>query len=326
MLINNIKRKKLAILPTPVQKLDRLTTYLGGPEIFVKRDDLTGLGLGGNKLRKLEFLIGDALQQGCDTLITGGAEQSNHCRQTAAAAAYSGLECHLVLGGNEPENPDGNYLLDLLFGAKIHWTGKFRKGEKIPEITEELKIAGKKPYIIPYGGSNAIGTLGYANAMIELKEQLNSMSLCFDTIVFATSSGGTQAGMTVGKYLCNLNSEIYGIKIDKEDSGNIEYATALNNLCKQALTLLNLNEVNFDFNIDVNYLGAGYGIPGDLEKEAVNLCAKLEGIIVDPVYTGRAMGGLIDLIRKKKFKKNQRILFWHTGGFPSIYHYSKEIL
>jgi D-cysteine desulfhydrase len=316
------KRKELAILPSPIHKLERLTSYLNGPEIYIKRDDLTGLGLGGNKLRKLEFLIGEALEKGYDTIITGGAEQSNHCRQTAAAAAVSGLECHLVLGGSEPNVPKGNYLLDLLFGAKIHWSGDFRKGEKIPEITSELECKGKKVYKIPYGGSNAIGALGYVFAMNELKQQLETSSLKIDTIIFATSSGGTQAGMTVGKFIYGLDTEIYGIKIDKEEINNKSYKKILNDICHELLDIFKTENINFKFRVNNNYLGKGYGIVSDLEKDAIKLLAKTEGIIVDPVYTGRAFGGMIDLINRNEFTKGQNILFWHTGGIPSLYSYS----
>ncbi len=325
-MFENYNRKKLAILPTPIHKLERLSNYLNGPEIFIKRDDLTGLGLGGNKLRKLEFLIGDAMSKNCDTVITGGAEQSNHCRQTAAAAALAGLECHLILGGNEPHKANGNFLLDLLFNAKIHWTGEYRKGEKIPDISKELGKQGKNVYTIPYGGSNAIGALGYVYAVKELKIQMERYDLDFDTIVFATSSGGTHAGMTIGKRVFNLNPEIYGIKIDKDEIDNLKYKELLQKLCNKISVILNIEPINYNFNVNENFLGEGYGVVGNLEREAVNLCAKLEGIIVDPVYTGRAFGGMIDLVRKKYFKKGQKILFWHTGGFPSVFHYSKELL
>ncbi len=327
-MLEKFPRKKLTILPTPIHKLENLTKYLNGPEIYIKRDDLTGLALGGNKLRKLEFLIGDALKNNADTVITGGAEQSNHCRQTAAAASISGLECHLVLGGEEPTEPKGNYLLDLLMQAKIHFTGEFRKGEKIPEIAENLKNKGKKVYIIPYGGSNIIGALGYVAAMEEFKKQISNFPFNFDEIIFATSSGGTQSGMAVGKELFNIESKLHGIKIDKEEIKNQTYNELLSELSNDLLKHIGLNKsfTPSDFIVNNDYLGGGYGVIGETEIEAVKLCAKLEGIFVDPVYTGRAMGGLIDLIRNGYYKKEQKVLFWHTGGTPALFNYSNELL
>jgi 1-aminocyclopropane-1-carboxylate deaminase/D-cysteine desulfhydrase-like pyridoxal-dependent ACC family enzyme len=219
-----LPRHSLGFFPTPLVKLSRLTERLGGPRIFMKRDDQTGLGLGGNKVRKLEFLVGVALAQGCDTLVTGGAAQSNHCRQTAAAAAACGLACHLVLGGEAPSIPEGNLLLDRLFGAAIHWTGEFRKGEKIPEIAESLRAAGRKPYVVPYGGSNTTGAAGFVEAVRELTEQLAQVGESLTHIVFASSSGGTQAGLTVGKSLFGWDGKLIGIGIDKGASGDVPFA------------------------------------------------------------------------------------------------------
>ena len=186
-----------------------------GRALYIKRDDQTGLATGGNKTRKLEFLVGDALAQGCDTLVTGGAMQSNHCRQTAAAAAASGLECHLVLGGDAPREPGGNVLLDLLLGATIHWCGERTKGEDIPRIAESLRAAGRRPYVVPYGGSNPVGAAGFVAAAAELKEQAGTLGVRFTHIVFASSSGGTQAGLVVGNALLGLGADIVGIGIDK---------------------------------------------------------------------------------------------------------------
>jgi 1-aminocyclopropane-1-carboxylate deaminase/D-cysteine desulfhydrase-like pyridoxal-dependent ACC family enzyme len=210
-----LPRRSLGFFPTPLMKLSRLTERLSGPRLFMKRDDQTGLALGGNKTRKLEFLVGEALAHGCDTLITGGAAQSNHCRQTAAAAAACGLACHLVLGGEAPSVPEGNLLLDQLLGAVTHWTGEFRRGERIPEIAESLRSAGRKPYVVPYGGSNTTGAAGFVEAVRELADQLSQLGESITHIVFASSSGGTQAGLTVGKSLFGLNCELIGIGIDK---------------------------------------------------------------------------------------------------------------
>lgn len=315
--------KPLAFLPTPIIKLSRLSEVLDGPTIYMKRDDQTGLGLGGNKTRKLEYLFGDAIAKGCDTVITGGAEQSNHCRQTAAAAAMAGLECHLVLGGEEPEIPDGNYLLDTLFGAITHWTGEFRKGEKIPDITASLTAKGKKVYMIPYGGSNTIGAIGYVTAMTELAQQVTEMNLNLTATIFPTSSGGTHAGMMIGAKITNFTGQILGIKIDKEEITDIPYVDLLANLANDTAEQFDIHHrfLPSNFHVNTDYLGSGYGVVSELEKEAIKMCASLEGILVDPVYTGRAFGGMIDLIRKNIFNKEDNILFWHTGGTPALFHY-----
>ena len=208
---NHILRQSLGFFPTPLIELSRLSKALDGPTIFMKRDDNTGLALGGNKTRKLEFIMGDALAQGADCVITAGAAQSNHCRQTAAAAASLGLECHLVLGGEEPEQTSGNLLLDKIFGSHIHWAGANRKGEDIPKIVEQLTKQGKKPYVIPYGGSNELGALAFVEAFKELESQRESMDVLFTHIVFASSSGATQAGLMLGKKILNSPAQIVGI-------------------------------------------------------------------------------------------------------------------
>jgi D-cysteine desulfhydrase family pyridoxal phosphate-dependent enzyme len=325
--IKTVQRIQITFLPTPLVELKRLACVLKGPRIFMKRDDLTGLAFGGNKTRKLEFLLGEASSQNCDAVITGGAIQSNHCRQTAAAAAAVGLECHLALGGEQPEFPNGNLLLDYLFGAIIHWCGVQRKGEQIPEIAEKLRAKGSKPYIIPYGGSNATGAMGFVAAMSELKEQLLAQNDKIDYLILPSSSGGTHAGMTVGVDMYDLDTEVIGIGIDKGESGEIPYESRLAMLANQIAEKLDIESryTAGKFQIRYNYLGDGYGIVGDLEREAIQLVAKHEGILLDPVYTGRAMGGLIDMIRKKEFTSNDTVLFWHTGGTPALFEYAREL-
>ena len=234
MELSDFPRRRIAFLPTPLVEAPRLAAAMRtdghGPRIFVKRDDQTGLATGGNKARKLEFLIGDAIDRGCDTLITGGAAQSNHCRQTAAAAAACGLDCRLVLGGEEPPRPDGNLLLDMILGAGIHWAGEHRKGEDMPQIAEKLRKAGHRPYIIPYGGSNPRGALGFAEAVRELGAQLAATGITPSRIVFASSSGGTQAGLMVGSRLFSLEGsegqppELCAICIDKAAEDGIDFA------------------------------------------------------------------------------------------------------
>ncbi len=321
-----IPRTPLAQLPTPLERLRHLEKALGGPRIWMKRDDLTGLALGGNKTRKLEFLVADALEQGADTVITAGAAQSNHCRQTAAAAARSGLTCHLVLGGEAPDVPEGNLLLDHLFGAQVHWTGMERRGERMAEIAGHLREEGKKPYIIPYGGSNAVGATGFVLAMEELLLQSETGPLSH--IVVASSSGGTQAGLVVGGRVAGFPGAIIGISIDKGERGPDRYETELSRLSGAIALHIGL-EAEFaekDFLVRYEYLGNGYGIPGEPEREAIRLTASTEGILLDPVYTGRAMAGLIDMIRRRDFSPNDTVLFWHTGGAPALFAYAREIL
>ena len=293
----------------------------------MKRDDQTGLGLGGNKTRKLEFLIGDALDRHADCIITAGAAQSNHCRQTAAAAAASGLECHLALGGRRPDKITGNLLLDRLFGAIVHWSGNMRKGENIPQICDQLKKVGKKPYVIPYGGSNVIGALGFVEAMFELELQLEAAGIGIDHIIFASSSGGTHSGMMVGKKLLKQSYSLTGINIDKDEVYGMELAEYILKLAGETANYLELENTFTLDDIDLNdaYLGDGYGVVGETEREAIHFTAQHEGILLDPVYTGRAMGGLLDMIRQGKYSRGESVLFWHTGGSPALFAYEDKL-
>ena len=316
-----IPRRKLAFLPTPLVEAPRLSARLGGPRIFLKRDDLTGLAFGGNKVRKLEFLLGDALAKGCDSIITGGAQQSNHSRQTAAAAALCGLDCHLVLGGDPPDIPNGNLLIDLLCGAAPHFCGEHRKGEDIPRIASELESQGARPYLVPYGGSNALGALGFVNAAQEIVSQLEELDETPSHVVFASSSGGTHAGLALGFGLLIPELIPLGIGIDKEEGRPEqfrEHVVSIANDTAKALGIahtLDQDQVHYcgDFH------GAGYGVVRDLEREALRLVAETEGVLLDPVYTGRAMGGLISKIRAGEFSQSDSIVFWHTGGHPALF-------
>lgn len=329
MSINAIEKIELGVFPTPVHKLPRLSAYLGGPQIYIKRDDLTGLALGGNKTRKLEYLLADALATGCDCVITAGAAQSNHCRQTAAGAAKLGLTCHLVLGGQAPDLANGNLLLDQLFAAHIHWSGEKRKGEDIPALVDQLRARGKKPYVVPYGGSNTIGALGFIHAYSELMIQCDAFAqdVQFSDIVFASSSGATHCGLVLGKQINNGNSNILGINIDKDEQGKDTYKSQLQQLIEHSASQLAIdyNGSIDDLHLIDDYIGQGYGVVGSLEREAIALCAQYEGILLDPVYTGRAMGGLIDMIRRKQFKADSNVLFWHTGGAPAIFAYADAL-
>lgn len=319
------QKVNLGFFPTPLVKLSTLSSVLNGPEIFMKRDDLTGLGLGGNKTRKLEFIMHEAIEKGCNTVITAGAAQSNHCRQTAAAAAQLNLDCHLVLGGCEPQLANGNLLLDKLFGAHIHWAGKNRKGEDIPKIVQHLEAKGKRCLVIPYGGSNELGAYGFVSALQELESQIDIAQISH--IVFASSSGGTHAGLMLGKAILGHSYQVVGIKIDKEDYATTTFNDMVIELANKTSRGLNL-DVTFtgdDLTLNSDYIGGGYGVVGEAEKEAISITANSEGILLDPVYTARAMAALIDMIRKDYFTKTDKVLFWHTGGAPSLFAYADEL-
>lgn len=324
---DHLPRFTLAEFPTPLQRLDTLTKAVGGPDIFMKRDDLTSLGLGGNKTRKLEFLIGEALDKGKDTLVTAGGIQSNHCRLTAAAARKAGLDCHLVLNGEQPDMAGGNLLLDRIFGATIHYCGRAERDQVLEQTAQELKTQGKKPYVIPVGGSNAVGAVGYVSAMAEFMDQIKAMNIEPDAIVFATSSGGTQAGLALGAKLTGFKGDILGMSIDQTKTGDEPFPPILEAIANE--TALRLGESlrmgADEFSLDCNYLGAGYAVPGDLEFEAISSLALNEGILLGPVYTARAMGGLLDLIQKKVFTQKHTIVFWHTGGSPELFAWADQL-
>ncbi len=314
-------RARLAFLPTPVVRLPKLTQSLGGPHLWMKRDDQTGLAFGGNKTRKLEFLVGEALAQGCDTLLSAGAAQSNQCRQVAAAAAAVGFDCHLALGGEPPRDIKGNVLLDLLFGATLHWCGDQRKGEALPRIAETLLSRGKKPYVIPYGGSNAVGALGYVSAMEECVAQQRDLGIEFDAIFVASSSGGTLAGMYAGAKMFGYKGRIIGIAIDKTAQSTAAHETMLAELATETAARAGL-PIRFSadsFELLRGYLGDGYGVVGTRERKTILRVARSEGILLDPVYTGKAMGGLIDLIEHGELGGMQNVMFWHTGGTPALF-------
>jgi D-cysteine desulfhydrase len=328
MTIETFPRFPLAQLPTPVETLPRLSRELGGPELLIKRDDQTGLALGGNKTRKLEFLVGQALAQGADTLVTAGAAQSNHCRQTAAAAAKAGLQCELILNGQKPELPNGNLLLNHLLGAREHWIERAQRPAMLRELPERLRAQGRKPYVIGLGGSNGIGATGYVVAMLELMDQLRTGRQRVDHILFGTSSGGTQAGIELGARIAGFNGKLHGLSIDKSDPEHLEYeaeVAQIANDCAQHIGS-DVRLTRTDIKVVYGYIGEGYGVVGDLEREAIRLMARCEGIVLDPVYAGRAFGALVDLIRKGTFKPHETVLFWHTGGAPALFAYAKELL
>jgi L-cysteate sulfo-lyase len=309
-----LPRVKIACLPTPLEPLPRLSSMLGGPRLFVKRDDMTGLALGGNKTRKLEFLIAEAQANGAKTLLTAGAIQSNHCRQTAAAAARYGFRCILILTGNAPVVKEANTLLDSLLGAEIVWTAKETRDKVLQEAFDDCWKNGQRPYLIPYGGSNGTGAVAYAYAFQELYQQMDSM----DWVVFASSSGGTQAGLAIGTRLVKWSGRLLGISVDQPESALRERVGELIEAGVQKMNLESGMQTP-PFIINDAYTGDGYGIMGKPEEEAIRLFAKQEALMLDPVYTGRAAAGLIDLIRQGFFKKSDSIVFWHTGGTPALF-------
>ncbi len=319
-----VPRINFAHLPTPIEELPRLTEALGGPRILVKRDDQTGLAFGGNKTRKLEFLVAEAREQGAKMLISAGAIQSNHCRQTVAAAARFGFDCALVLTGERPKQPSANFLLDQLFGAEIitvedrtpALAGGAREDRDriLQETFDKAVAAGKKPYLVPYGGSSPTGAMAYAFAVEELMDQHKKV----DWIVFGTSSGGTHAGFVLGQRLFGFKGKILGISIDEPEA---QLKSNVSALASQASEKLG-ERINFtgdDVLANENYCQAGYGVFGEGEREAIKLFASTEGLLLDPVYTGRAAAGMIDLIRRGFFKKDETVLFWHTGGQPALF-------
>lgn len=311
----NIPRVHFAHLPTRIEELPRLTEHLKGPRLLVKRDDQTGLAFGGNKTRKLEFLIAEALEQGAKTLITGGALQSNHCRQTAAAATRFGLDCVLVLNGEMPDQPSANLLLDQLFGAELVTIKDRALRDRTLQETYDRAVAdGRKPYLVTYGGSSPTGALGYAFAMKEFMEQ----NVPVDWIVFGTSSGGTHAGLVLGQRLFGYTGKVLGISIDEPEDWLKNRVSGLASDASEKMG----ERIEFrleDILANEDYCKAGYGVLTDAEREAVKLFAKYEGLLLDPVYTGRAAAGMIDLIRQGFFKKDETVLFWHTGGQPALF-------
>lgn len=322
--MRDIPRIKIAHLPTVIEELPRLSERLGGPRLLVKRDDQTGLAFGGNKTRKLEFLAAEARQQGAQTLISAGAIQSNHCRQTAAAAARFGFDCILVLTGEAPDQPTANLLLDRLFGAKIITVADRKDRDRILQETyAEAASGGRKPYLVPYGGSSPTGALGYAFAMREFMDQ----NIPADAIVFGTSSGGTHAGLVLGQRLFGYEGRVLGISIDESGEWLKEHVSGLASEASERLGA-RIEFTPEDVLADDAYCNAGYGVLTGAEREAIALFAKYEGLLLDPVYTGRAAAGLIDLIRKEDFKRGDTVLFWHTGGQPAIFadRYSQALM
>ncbi len=324
--LDRFPRVRLGHLPTPLEPMARLSAHLGGPTLWIKRDDCTGLATGGNKTRKLEFLVADALAQGADTLITLGALQSNHARQTAAAAAKLGLKCVLVLEERVSQPTDayrhnGNVLLDRLLGATVKYVPRDSSMTAASEMAaDEVRRAGGRPYVIPGGGSNAIGALGYVGCALEILQQAAGLGVRIDRAVHATGSSGTQAGLIAGFDGMRSGVRVLGITVGRPRD-NQEKNVA--RLLDATWAHLGMTGAAAHDNIEANdqYFGAAYGIPTPAMKEAVGLLAETEGVLLDPVYSGKAMSGLIDLVRRRVFGKDENIVFVHTGGQAGLFAY-----
>ena len=317
--------------PTPIHRLGRLAEHLGGPDLFIKRDDLLGLTAGGNKTRKLEFLVADALSQQADTLITCGAVQSNHCRLTLAAAVVEGLRCHLVLeervaGSYDPDASGNNFLYRLLGveGVTVVKGGSDMMAA-MQEVADTLSARGRRPYIIPGGGSNPTGATGYVDCAVETEAQIAAQGLRIDRVVCASGSAGTHAGLVAGFRGCGTNRPVVGVNVSrtKEEQEPIVHELAVETARHVQVGSEVPREAVLCFG---DYVGPGYSLPTAGMVEAVQLLARLEGVLLDPVYTGKAMAGLIDLVRKGYFSADENVLFVHTGGSPALYAYQPTIL
>jgi len=326
MALSDFVRIDLAFLPTLLHELSHISKLYNGPIIMIKRDDQTGLAFGGNKTRKLEYLFADALQHNANAIITAGALQSNHCRQAAAAAAKLGLHCELLLNSKKPDFIQGNVLLDELCGALIHWQQEKNAPGSLQELAAKVEQQGYKPYIIPYGGSNRFGVLGYVHALLEIMEQQKKISQKITHIVFASCSGATHVGLVLGARLTGFKGEIIGISVDYDHSKKAQYQKDHVDLANSTAGMIGL-DANFttdDFNINYEY-AKEYGVLTKLEQQAIELMASKEGILLDPVYTGRAFGGLLDMIQKGILNSDDVVLFIHTGGTPSLFAYADQL-
>ena len=322
-------RTALCHQPTPIEAMPRLTAFLGGPQLFIKRDDCTGLATGGNKTRKLEFLVGEALRNGADMLVTQGAVQSNHVRQTAAAACKLGLKCHVLLERRVPDRDasyeeTGNVLLDALFGA----THEFRPpgldmNAEAQAVTDALRSQGHKPYFIPGGGSNATGAMGYANCAQEIADACRADGQHFDWLVMATGSTGTQAGLVAGFHAIGYDLPVMGISVRQPHDRQV---AAVHGLAEKAAEKLGAGQIPLaKIHVDDRFVGEGYGLPAPSTIEAIHLAAQQEGILLDPVYSAKGMAGLIGLVREDFFKPSDKVLFLHTGGSVALFAYEAQL-
>ena len=330
MLLSRFPRVHLAHLPTPLEPLPRLTEHLGGPTIYVKRDDCTGLGTGGNKTRKLEFLMAEAQAKRATVVITQGAVQSNHARQTAAAACKLGMRCELVFekrvtDATDPYKLSGNVLLDHLYGANIRDVEKGTDMDAaMADLADELRDQGERPYVIPGGGSNKVGALGYVGCAIELLAQCSDQGIVPDRIVSATGSAGTQAGLLVGAHATSANVPILGIGVNAPKDAQEAKVFALAEETADFVGAAGSVRRD-DVVANCDYVGDGYGIPTKAMNDAVLLLARLEGLLFDPVYSGKALAGMLDLIAKGEIGSDETVVFVHTGGQAALFAYHDRL-
>jgi len=322
-------RLGLANLPTPLEPMKRLTAHLGGPRLWVKREDATGLGFGGNKLRKLDYVLHEAVSNSADAIVSGGVVQSNSQRQVAAVAAKLGIACHLAgyHGRLEPPTPEykssGNALLNRLFGAHLHdvpWTGD--RNAAIRTLVADLEASGHRPYFVPYGVSNPLGALAYATTISEIDSQATLLGFAPSAIVHCTGSGGTQAGLVVGAALALPNTQIVGIDIDAEPARVRGDVVAL---AQQASELLDVPFQEATVEVVAGHAGPAYGVPHQATIEAIRLAGRLEALPLDPVYSGKGLAGLIALIRQGRWRKDEDVIFLHTGGAPALFAYQSAL-
>jgi D-cysteine desulfhydrase family pyridoxal phosphate-dependent enzyme len=320
-------RLKLAKLPTPLDRAENLGKSLGNLDLWIKRDDLTGFGFGGNKVRSLEYLAADAMKKNSNILITGGSHGSNHVRTTMAVAAHLGLKGLAVLSGTRPSTKNGNLLLDQLLGAKLIFTGDENRSnidDFIEDEVKRLQSLDERPYLIRRGGVSSLGCIGYVSAAMEICSQLQNLNLKPDILLCATGCGVTQAGLLVGFKLMGLNCQIYGITVSRTRDECIAQIKQLIGETEETLGLDSKVPSNDIFVFD-EYIGDGYTMPTSKGIEAIHLVAQTEGIFLDPIYTGKAMAGLTDLVKKGHIGFDKKVIFLHTGGSPSIFSFSSEI-
>jgi L-cysteate sulfo-lyase len=329
MLVQNRPRLTFAHLPTPLERMDRLRAALGPtcPTLYVKRDDCTGLATGGNKTRKLEFLMADALAQGAQAVVTFGAVQSNHARQTAAAAAKLGLLCDLILIDMVDNDSDayaqsGNVLLDRLMGARIHTVPSDGAAATLATVLDEHRAAGRKAYVVPIGGSNAVGSLGYVEAFAEISHQAASLDLKVDAILHASSSCGTQGGLIAGAVMMESSIRIMGVNVYKKNAADIASTAHANAVETLILASGDAKDLTERVHVIDGYMGEGYGLSSAGLLEALHMAAQTEGLLLDPVYSGKAMAALIGHVRRGKFTRGQTVVFLHTGGAAALPAYA----
>ena len=325
MALERMPRYRLAHLPTPLEGLPHLSKTLGGPRILVKRDDLTGLAFGGNKTRKLEFLFGDALQRGADTVITAGAPQSNHCRQTAAAACKAGLRCVLLFSPGHHDELQGNVLLDRLLGAEVVRTEREDTDAVLEELAAAERGQGRRPYVIPIGGSNGVGTLGYVSMVLELSQQLFEAGHRVDRAYFSSGSGGTQAGLVLGARLYSAPYGLVGVSPGRKGDAVRAKVLCAGEECARLLGVEPRIAAE-DLEVRNEFTGPAYSAPTPASQEATRLFAACDGIVLDPVYTAKAAAGLLHDIRSGRIGRDETVLFIHTGGTPALFAYGAEAL